>query len=356
MNLTKEQEHVVNCIIKDIKKKQEISLGGAAGCGKSVVVTELHRRLPKFGVAAFTGKATHVLRRRGIEKAKTIHSLIYNPISHDNGTVTFELKDHLDVDGFVLDESSTISLELYKDMKSFGLPMVFVGDHNQLEPVGSNPNLMKSPDYRLETIHRNAGEIAHFANWIKEGKRPEEFPAEKKVSVVSNYFRKEVVDNPTIMKSINQAICAFNSTRVGMNAKIRQMYGLTHKLEVGDRVICLKNNRKIGLFNGMQGWVTEVRKGNRFDLATDVGEFEKVSHHPDVWGMEKIPENFNLGGANPFDYAYCITCHKAIGDQWDKVLVLEQVCKHWSHVRWLYTAVSRACEEVVLVTASGRRS
>ena len=52
-----------------------------------------------------------------------------------------------------------------------------------------------------------------------------------------------------------------------------------------------------------------------------------------------------------FAYGYAITCHKAQGSEWDKVLVLEEKFPFdkEEHKRWLYTAVTRAAEKLVLV-------
>ena len=48
-----------------------------------------------------------------------------------------------------------------------------------------------------------------------------------------------------------------------------------------------------------------------------------------------------------FDYGYAITCHKAQGDEWEKVLVLEEKCDLWEHKRWTYTAASRSKESLI---------
>ena len=69
--------------------------------------------------------------------------------------------------------------------------------------------------------------------------------------------------------------------------------------------------------------------------------FEKIKYDPDQFGKEKNEFEFSQD-TNPFDYAYCITAHKAQGDEWENVLVIEQQCKNWSHKRWAYTAASRA--------------
>ena len=52
-----------------------------------------------------------------------------------------------------------------------------------------------------------------------------------------------------------------------------------------------------------------------------------------------------------FTYAYAITCHKSQGSEWNKVLVLEESFPFdkKEHIRWLYTACTRASEKLVLV-------
>jgi ATP-dependent exoDNAse (exonuclease V) alpha subunit len=43
-------------------------------------------------------------------------------------------------------------------------------------------------------------------------------------------------------------------------------------------------------------------------------------------------------------YGYAITCHKAQGSEWKKVLFTPRL--HPNDHRWLYTAVTRASEQV----------
>lgn len=52
-----------------------------------------------------------------------------------------------------------------------------------------------------------------------------------------------------------------------------------------------------------------------------------------------------------FAYAYAITTHKAQGSEWNKVLIFEEGFPFdvEEHRRWLYTAVTRASEKVVIV-------
>ena len=50
------------------------------------------------------------------------------------------------------------------------------------------------------------------------------------------------------------------------------------------------------------------------------------------------------------EYGYAITCHKSQGSEFKKVLVIEEVLNSAHHRRWLYTAVTRASEKLVLIT------
>ena len=68
----------------------------------------------------------------------------------------------------------------------------------------------------------------------------------------------------------------------------------------------------------------------------------------------KILKNKNLPISSPpyeFTYAYAITCHKAQGSQWNKVLVTEEnfPFDKEEHSRWLYTAITRAIGKVVII-------
>ena len=49
-------------------------------------------------------------------------------------------------------------------------------------------------------------------------------------------------------------------------------------------------------------------------------------------------------GAMHLRYGYAITCHKAQGSEWKKVLIDPQY--NYGNHQWLYTAVTRASEEV----------
>ena len=343
-NLTDKQKYALYQMVKGIKDgKPKITLGGYAGTGKTTITKFLTKFLPNFGVCAYTGKAANVLRRKGIN-ASTIHSRIYEP-DFKSGKVEFVLKPHPGCNGFIVDEASMVSEEIYEDLKQYGLPMIYIGDHGQLEPVGSDFNLMINPDIVLEEIHRNAGSIARFAEHLRKGLAARGFrERNEKVEFLSKWKATD-----TRLAEADQVICAYNKTRVATNNKIRKKLGHTGILNVGERVMCLRNNRQEGLFNGMQGEVVGLSKGKRgakyMEFLFD-GVVYEVKYESNQFGKEKYDIEFGKETPNPFDYAYCITAHKAQGDEWGKVMVLEQKCRNWDHKRWAYTAASRAREKL----------
>jgi exodeoxyribonuclease-5 len=339
-HLTKEQRAVIKQLLKNLGREQVQTLGGYAGTGKTTVAAVLAERLPTFTCCAYTGKAAYVMRTKGMD-ASTIHASIYVPVPQPGGGVVFRLKQpyELGARGFLVDEASMVSSDVYRDLVGFGLPVIFVGDHGQLPPVGSDVNVMADPQLRLETLHRNAGEIAHFAEHLRKGKRPRSFAFRRRVRVVES---GDVTD--TMLLEAGQMICAFNHTRVGLNRRSRCLRGRTALLEKGDRVICLRNSRDAGLFNGQHGRVLAVRAGPvpRLDFRSGGLTYEGLAFDPAAFGNEKPTLDYNPRAPHPFDYAYCITAHKSQGSEWKRVTVFEQPCRHWDHRRWAYTAASRA--------------
>jgi exodeoxyribonuclease-5 len=353
MKLSQEQKYVLKELSK-VSKDVQI-LGGYAGTGKTTLISHLSQVLEDFGVCAYTGKAANVLRRKGMS-ASTIHSLIYKPEDDGRGGVRFVLipPEDLQQQGFLVDEASMVSRDIYQDLLSFGRPIIFVGDHGQLEPVGEDVNLMKNPDFRLEEIHRNAGEIAFFAEWIRKGYRPQSFEHQsaysgKKIHFVRN---QEAV---RMLTDVDQIICAFNKTRVGLNMQVREKLGFSGDTpQREERVMCLRNDKQKGLFNGMQGVVQQTYPRKKYSnpkLRIETDDGERIETFYDVNQFNKIKYDFQMGREEPapFDFAYAITCHKAQGDEWERVMVMEQRCDLWDHKRWAYTAASRARNKVVWV-------
>lgn len=245
--------------------RNQFLFGGFAGTGKTTVIKTLLRELRlthNVAVCAFTGKACNVLMRKGIP-ASTLHSLMYDVIENEDGTIDFHIKPFLagEPSLIIVDEASMVSTQLYNDLMRFGKPVVFVGDPGQLEPVGDNPNLMKSPDFTLTKIHRQAeaSPILSLATAIRQGR-----PLQAVVEGPELIIKDKKISSSEVLAA-TQAICAKNKTRTFLNTSIRQYKTLPPATIVpGEKLICLRNNTLWGVFNGMLSPVTspKVLSGN----------------------------------------------------------------------------------------------
>lgn len=348
MRLTNEQKEVIKGIVRDIDNYPFITFGGIAGCGKTTISKVLldvlkTKKKMNFAAAAFTGKAANILRRKGVA-AETIHSKIYRAVTNEDHETEWYLINRSDlggIDGFIIDEASMISKEIHEDLSSFGLPIIYIGDHGQLEPIGTNFNLMQNPKYKLETIHRNAGEIAHFAYHLRQGNPASTFQSEKSVQIVKNS-----AINDKHLSMVDQVICAFNKTRVSINQRVRRFREIEDTfIAKNEKIICLRNNRQEFLYNGMQGIVQKIHKNEMFDFKTPDRYYRYISYDPDQFGLENY--KFQRESNNPFDYAYAITAHKSQGDEFGSVIAIEERCQHWDHNRWAYTVASRAKSSII---------
>ena len=66
-------------------------------------------------------------------------------------------------------------------------------------------------------------------------------------------------------------------------------------------------------------------------------------------GPEAVPWD-RRKNSDEFDYGYALTVHKAQGSQWDRLVLFdESFAFRESRERWLYTAITRAAEQITIV-------
>lgn len=342
----------INKWIDDSFADQTLTMGGYAGTGKTTIISHLVREWRNTSVVALAGKAANVLRGKGVHGAQTIHSLIYDP--ETDGSVTrFVLKPYLEkTERIIVDEASMVNTQLHNDILSFNLPVLYVGDHGQLEPIGDNPGLMKNPQIRLEKIHRQAAEnpILRLAAAFREGRAvPNKWESKcesLKIGSRAKFFEivKDTVDQWT------QFICGYNATRHMVNAEVRHNIGFEETICEGDKIIFLRNNPEFEVFNGMQATVLHVygEPTDTVDLLveTDDGCRRNVTCVSSQFGQDVFKE-FRGNDFCLADYGYCLTAHKSQGSEFDRVVALEEIAGSWNAPRWRYTVATRAKNELV---------
>src|SRR3954467_4616279 len=153
-------------------------LFGYAGTGKTTLARHIAEDVDgEVRFAAFTGKAALVMRNKGCDNASTIHSLIYRAKESGVEQPSFELWDEAPASKaklIVIDECSMVDAELGRDLKSFAVPLLVLGDPAQLPPIqGGGYFTDASPDAMLTQVHRQAQDnpIVRLSMEIREGRR-----------------------------------------------------------------------------------------------------------------------------------------------------------------------------------------
>ena len=339
---------------------QVFRLFGYAGSGKTTLARHLAEHAHgDVAFAAFTGKAAHVLRQKGCAGASTIHALIYRPASDEeggDGELMFTLRHDAPAskaDLIVIDECSMVDEELGRDLLSFGKPVLVLGDPAQLPPVkGGGFFTEAEPDFMLTEIHRQAADnpIIRLSMQIREGHTPD-IDAEGCRTV-----SREALDSEQILDA-DQVLVGTNRTRKRFNDRIRELKGHAEPTpEAMEKLVCLRNNKRKGLLNGGI-WTVTLRKSPRGNKARmmvapeDGGKQVSISVPKLMFtdGPENVPWT-QKKGADEFDFGYALTVHKAQGSQWDKVVLFDESYAFRDHRKqWLYTGVTRAAEELILV-------
>src|SRR5262245_25074698 len=118
---------------------QVFRLFGYAGTGKTTLARHIADAADgEVKFAAFTGKAASVMRGKGCRGASTIHGLIYRARESGEEIPSFDLWDEAPASKaelIIIDECSMVDAELGRDLLSFGVPVLVLGDPAQLPPI-----------------------------------------------------------------------------------------------------------------------------------------------------------------------------------------------------------------------------
>ena len=176
-------------------------LFGYAGTGKTTLARHFAAGVDgKVLFAAFTGKAAQVMRNKGCTGASTIHSLIYRARESGEQIPQFDLWDDAPASKaelIVVDECSMVDAELGRDLMSFNVPLLVLGDPAQLPPVnGAGFFTDFVPDAMLTEVHRQAEDnpIIRLSMEVRSGRT-----LSKQSCGATEVFAREDLDRKSVM-------------------------------------------------------------------------------------------------------------------------------------------------------------
>lgn len=374
MKISPQQSDALRAVSAWLKAgdRQVFRLFGYAGTGKTTLARHFATGVDgDVQFAAYTGKAAQVLRSKGAANARTIHSLIYRPRGEEtvsdeetgktSVTPTFALNRQSPVAKaklVIVDECSMVDEELGRDLLSFGTPVLVLGDPGQLPPISGGGFFTEhDPDVLLTEIHRQARDnpIIRLALDVREGR---EFM--KGDYGLARVIGKEDVTRELVLEA-DQVLVGVNRTRRRYNMRLRELKGFTSVTpQAGDKLVCLRNDPSKGLLNGS---LWKVVSASRETAKPGINLLVSPEEDDPERGMARIKvlkAAFETPDADipwaqkkrhdDFDYGYALTVHKAQGSQWNSVVLFdESFAFREMRQRWLYTAITRAQDKLVIV-------
>ncbi|MEK7079542.1 MAG: ATP-dependent RecD-like DNA helicase, partial [Patescibacteria group bacterium] len=159
-------------------------------------------------------------------------------------------------------------------------------------------------------------------------------------------------------------LCGYNKTRRKLNTFIRGALGFESPLpQSGDRVICLRNNHKDHIFNGMLGTIVTIENAGIDWYRVEIKMDEEEKNFSGLISVKQFNSDTSLNFTDKrseimkgdlFDFGYALTVHKAQGSQAKRIILFEERFSQMSDDewrRWLYTAVTRAEEELFIFSS-----
>lgn len=347
---------------------------GSAGTGKTTVLKACIYALEnlyskKIVLAAPTGRAARRMAEATDRDAKTLHSLLHLGISdgEESDLEIYMSDEKIDADAVFVDETSMCDIGIiYRLFQKLDKKcrVYFIGDPNQLEPVGSGnflSDVISSccvPTIKLQFIYRqnkdsniiiNANKILQQNTQLRFGndfvfydesdiKKIQDCVADiyyKELKMVGNPYEVQCICpmrvsgylasnqmNKIIQKKVNPNC---NSKNVCMKANGFMFF-------VGDKVICSKNTETVK--NGDIGIVSSV-SAESIDIDFETG--------PETYDIDSVIEYGII-------LAYSITVHKAQGSEFSSVIIpVADENKNMMKQNLIYTAVTRAKKKMIFV-------
>jgi exodeoxyribonuclease-5 len=348
-------------------------ISGPAGSGKTTVANHVIQALGTTTQAlAPTNRAARILRTRGVNGAKTIHSVLFQPTpwcttenhavdnrciqneaKHQHGVRFFKRIDPPEgVKCFTIDEASMVGARVGDDIRMFNIKTIVIGDPYQLPPIGDDPAYVTTalPGVALEVSHRfdSLSDIGKLANTIRLSAGLADWKR------LLPYAGFEDVDK------YNLLLAWRNETRWQIITTLRSVRGQSlEEPQVGDRLISVANTYEAGVLNAdeliVAGPVTPATHLGAWNVPTlekGVVQAWKAGFR-DLDGEKWAAAQSRKRGTDicALTWSECMTVHKAQGGEWENVLIVDDLDMMNNMVpdtlnTWAYTAVTRASEQI----------
>jgi exodeoxyribonuclease V alpha subunit len=356
---------------------------GGPGVGKTTIVRGIVNTLVRQGLtvalAAPTGRAAKRLNEATGQPAATLHRLLeWRPAEGVFGHNAFR---PLQTDLLVVDEASMIDIRLMADLLAAladGTRLVLVGDVDQLPSVGPGMVLRdviasgRVPTVRLTEIFRQAAAslIVTNAHRIHDGVEPElGAPPAQGQKDTRDFFFIDDDDAAHAAETIRDLVATRLPRRYGFSSRDIQVLTPMHRGElgattlnrllqdaitqgrpemrsggrvfrVGDRVMQIRNNYDLDVYNGDVGEVARVASGS--------GEGSEEAQA--VVRFDEREVSYTADDLDELTLAYAATVHKSQGSEYPAVIVPVHT-QHYVMLQrsLLYTAVTRGKKLVVLI-------
>lgn len=378
--LTPQQEAAV---VMALTNKLSILTGGP-GTGKTTTVRALVALLRKkgytFQLAAPTGRAATRLSEASEAPAQTLHRLLaFRPVRKQKGKRAvsdkeFErgLEQPLAADMIIVDECSMVDLELMDDLLKSLHPdshVLFVGDPNQLPSIGPGKvlqDLVNSHDIPVVALdvpfrQKHDSSIILNAHRIQRGELPTGFEDAHDFYLLNvsrpEQAAKRVIELVTTQIPMKFGLASLEDIQVlspthhspaGVTALNRELQQALNPADsrkpewrhrdrvfrVGDKVMQIRNNYSLGVFNGDPGRIVSMDlKKQRLTVDFDEARVD-----------------YPFAELDELTHAFALTVHKAQGSEYRAVvLVLLEQQRKMLQRNLLYTAITRAKELVLIV-------
>ena len=376
VTLTSEQRAAVHM---SVAERFSVITGGA-GTGKTTVLEALYYVLAYIGCGvvqmALAGKAAKRMREATGKESHTIAGFLNKAemIIGKHGIHTY----------YVIDEASMLDLKTaYRICQALpdDVRMVLVGDPYQLPPIGAGLVFQKLvmapsvPNVSLTVVKRQdrSTGIPSFAADIRKGAWPNERVSGVRIercsdvgilSKVLGLYMQDTERTQIIcairnngmsgVDSVNMA-CQRATNASGRPIRIRDFNGnlVATKFREGDRIIFTRNDWEREVMNGSMGTIVEA-----LDAPSSIEEGKAP-----IIGMALIDDIevpiflTDVFGEPILDHGYAVTCHKAQGSQFPRIIVpVHRQVERYGGLRsrildltWVYTALTRAECEVTFV-------